>query len=160
VARARPLAILIAAAFPAALAAQQEPLTYPEFRADAFFANGTTVQGGAGIVVPAGVYVRVGLDGGAGESWRHGSSFVSGRVDLIARFLLDPLRENAVAFSFGGGLSEPIDRDGFRTPYLTIVMDVELGGRRRGGFTPALELGLGGGARVGFVLRRSPPRWR
>jgi hypothetical protein len=160
VARALPLAILIAAAFPAALAAQQEPLTYPEFRADAFFASGTTVQGGAGIVVPAGVYVRVGLDGGAGESWRHGSSFASGRVDLIARFLLDPLRENNVAFSFGGGLGEPIDRDGLRTPYLTIVMDVELGGRRRGGFTPALEVGLGGGARVGFVLRRSPPRWR
>jgi hypothetical protein len=158
VARARPLAILIAAALPAALAAQQEPLTYPELRADAFFANGSTVQGGAGIVVPAGAYVRVGLDGGAGESWRHGSSFASGRVDLIVRFLLDPLRENNVAFSFGGGLSEPIDHDGSRTPYLTIVMDVE--GRRRGGFTPALEMGLGGGARVGFVLRRSPPRWR
>lgn len=157
-ARARPLAILIAAALPTALAAQQEPLTYPELRADAFFASGTTVQGGAGIVVPAGAYVRVGLDGGAGESWRHGSSFASGRVDVVARFLLDPLRENSVAFSFGGGLSEPIDRDGFRTPYLTIVMDVE--GRRRGGFTPALEVGLGGGARVGFVLRRSPPRWR
>ncbi|HEY2163591.1 MAG TPA: hypothetical protein VGH04_06365 [Gemmatimonadaceae bacterium] len=145
-------------ALPAALAAQQEPLTYPELRADAFFANGTTVQGGAGIVVPAGVYVRVGLDGGAGESWRDGSSFASGRVDLIARFLLDPLRENNIAFSFGGGLSEAIDRAGFRTPYLTIVMDVE--GRRRGGFTPAIEVGLGGGARVGFVLRRSSPRWR
>jgi hypothetical protein len=158
VARARPLAILIVAVLPAALAAQQEPLAYPELRVDALFANGSTVQGGAGIVVPAGAYVRVGLDGGAGESWRHGSSFASGRVDLIARFLLDPLRENKVAFSFGGGLSEPIDHDGFRTPYLTIVMDVE--GRRRGGFTPALEVGLGGGARVGFVLRRSPPRWR
>jgi len=158
VARARPLAILIVAVLPAALAAQQEPLAYPELRVDAFFASGSTVQGGAGIVVPAGAYVRVGLDGGAGESWRHGSSFASGRVDLIARFLLDPLRENNVAFSFGGGLSEPIDHDGFRTPYLTIVMDVE--GRRRGGFTPALEVGLGGGARVGFVLRRSPPRWR
>ncbi len=157
-ARARPLAILIAVVLPAALAAQQEPLTYPEFRADAFFASGTTVQGGAGVVVPAGVYVRVGLDGAAGESWRDGTSFASGRIDLIARFLLDPLRENNVAFSFGGGLSAPIDHDGFRTPYLTVVMDIE--GRRRGGFTPALELGLGGGARVGFVLRRSPPRWR
>lgn len=157
-ARARPLAILIAVALPAAVAAQQQPLAYPELRADAFFANGTTVQGGAGIVVPAGVYVRVGLDGGAGASWRDGSSFASGRVDLVARFLLDPLRENNIAFSFGGGLSEAIDRDGFKTPYLTIVMDVE--GRRRGGFTPALEVGLGGGARVGFVLRRSPPRWR
>jgi hypothetical protein len=158
VARARSLAILLAAALPAALAAQQEPSTYPELRADAFFANGATVQGGAGIVVPAGVYVRVGLDGAAGGSWREGSSSASGRIDVVARFLLDPLRETSVAFSFGGGLSAPIDRDGFRTPYLTVVMDVE--GRRRGGFTPALEVGLAGGARVGFVLRRSPPRWR
>lgn len=157
-ARARPLAILAVAALPAALAAQQEPLTYPEFRADAIVANGTSVQGAAGIVFPAGVYVRVGLDGGAGASWRDGTSSATGRIDLIARFLLDPLRETGLAFSAGGGLSAPIGRDGFRTPYLTIVMDIE--GRRRGGFTPAFEVGLGGGARVGFVLRRSPPRWR
>ena len=157
-ARARSLAILIGVAVPAALAAQQTPLVYPELRADAIVASGTTVQGGAGVVFPAGVYVRVGLDGGVGTTWRDASSFTTGRIDLVARFLLDPLRETGLAFSAGGGLSAPIEHDGFRTPYLTIVVDVE--GRRRGGFTPALEVGLGGGGRVGIVLRRSPPRWR
>jgi len=158
VARARPLAILAVAVLPAAVAAQQAPLVYSEFRADAIIATGTTVQGAAGVVFPAGVYVRVGLDAGVGSTWREASSFTTGRVDLIARFLLDPLRETGLGFSAGGGLSAPIGRDGFTTPYLTIVVDVE--GRRRGGFTPALEVGLGGGARIGFVLRRSPPRWR
>src|SRR5262249_53201901 len=142
-----------------ALAAQQQsPSIYPEFRADAIVANGGTVQGGAGIVLPVGPYVRVGLDGAAGETWRHGSSSTAGRVDVIARYLLDPLRENDVALSMGGGLSVPIDEDGFRTPYLALVIDIE--GRRHAGFTPALEVGLGGGARIGFVFRRSPPRWR
>jgi hypothetical protein len=157
VARARPLAFVLSATLSAAAAAQQ-PSIYPEFRADAIIATGGTVQGGAGMVVPTGAYVRVGLDGAAGVSWRDGSSSTTGRVDLIARFLLDPLRENNVALSIGGGLSAPIDRDGFRTPLLTLVVDVE--GRRRGGLTPALEVGLGGGARIGIVFRRSPPRWR
>ncbi len=140
------------------LPAQQEPAAYPELRVDGIFANGSTVQGGAGFVAPVGVYVRFGLDGAVGASWRDGSSATTGRVDAIARFLLDPLRENDLGFSLGGGLSAPITGDGFKTPYLTVVLDVE--GRRRNGWTPALEVGLGGGARVGFVLRRSPPRWR
>ena len=30
----------------------------------------------------------------------------------------------------------------------------------RGNITPALQVGLGGGTRIGFALRTSPPRWR
>lgn len=142
----------------ARLAAQQNPSAYPEFRTDAILARGTAGQAGAGVVVPLGVYVRLGLDGAAGATWQGGVSSASGRVDAIARFLLDPLRENGTALSIGGGLSTPIRRDGVKSPYLTVVVDVE--GKRRGGFTPGLELGLGGGARIGVVLRRSPPRWR
>jgi hypothetical protein len=43
-------------------------------------------------------------------------------------------------------------------PYLTVVIDVE--GRMRGPVTPALQVGLGGGTRVGVVLRASKARWR
>ena len=158
-ARARSLAIAFAlGATNAAAAAAQEPAVYPELRADAIFGGRSTVQGGVGIVAPVGVYVRFGFDGAVGTTWHDGTSSAVGRVDAIARFLLDPLRENDLGFSVGGGLSAPITGDGFRTPYLTLVIDVE--GRRRGGWTPGVELGLGGGARIGFVLRRSPPRWR
>jgi hypothetical protein len=141
-----------------AVRAQQAPSVYPEVRLDAILGNGTAAQGGVGVVVPAGVYVRLGIDGAAGAVWHDGASSTEGRVDAVARFLLDPLRENDVALSVGGGLSVPIRRDGVKTPYLTVVIDVE--GRRQGGLTPALQIGLGGGARVGLVLRRSPPRWR
>lgn len=152
------MALALSAMNAVIVAAQQAPTAYPEFRADAIFAGRTTAQGGIGLVAPVGVYVRFDVDGAVGTTWHDGTSSAVGRVDAIARFLLDPLRENAMGFSVGGGLSTPITDDGFRTPYLTLVMDVE--GRRRGGWTPAVELGLGGGARIGFVLRRSPPRWR
>jgi hypothetical protein len=142
----------------ARLAGQQTPSAYPEIRADAILGNGAVGQAGAGVVVPMGIYVRFGLDGAAGATWQGGGSSASGRIDAIARFLFDPLRENGTALSLGGGLSAPIQRDGVKSPYLTLVVDVE--GKRRGGVTPAVELGLGGGARIGVVLRRSPPRWR
>ena len=159
-ARAHPVAIALALSALNAVVgvAQQSPTVYPELRGDAIFAGRSTVQGGVGLVAPVGVYVRFDLDGAVGTSWHDGTSSAVGRVDAIARFLLDPLRESALGFSVGGGLSTPITGDGFRTPYLTLVMDVE--GQRRGGWTPGVELGLGGGARIGFVLRRSPPRWR
>ena len=140
------------------LTAQQSPSAYPEFRADAILAKGSTGQAGAGVVVPLGVYVRFGLDGAGGATWENGASSASARVDAIARFLLDPLRENGTAISIGGGLSAPIRKGGMKSPYLTTVVDVE--GTSRGGITPAVEFGLGGGARIGVVLRRSPPRWR
>jgi hypothetical protein len=151
-------AAVLSAAIAPRLAAQQEPRMYAELRADAFLASGGSAQAGGGIVIPAGVYARVGLDGAAGVRWHDGTSSGVGRIDLIARFLLDPLRENNIGLSVGGGLSAPIDGNGFKTPLLTVVLDVE--GRQRAGWTPGLELGLGGGARVGVVLRRSPPRWR
>ena len=157
-ARARSLAIAFALGATNAAAAQQEPTAYPELRADAIFGGRSTVQGGVGVVAPLGVYVRFDVDGALGTSWHDGTSSGVGRVDAVARFLLDPLRENDLGFSVGGGLSTPITGDGFRTPYLSLVIDVE--GRRRAGWTPGVELGLGGGARIGFVLRRSPPRWR
>jgi hypothetical protein len=160
VARARSLAIafILGGTHAATAAAQQEPTAYPELRADAIFAGRSTAQGGVGIVAPVGVYVRFALDGAFGTNWHDGTSSAVGRIDAIARFLLDPLRENDLALSVGGGLSAPITGDGFRTPDLTLVLDVE--GQRHGGWTPGVELGLGGGARIGFVLRRSPPRWR
>ena len=64
-----------------------------------------------------------------------------------------------MALSFGGGVSVPYtDGDPHVRPYLTVVIDVE--GRMRGPVTPALQVGLGGGTRIGVVLRASKARWR
>ena len=135
------------------------PPTYFEFRIDAIVARATAAQAGVGAVMPMGTYVRLSVDGAGGATFRDGSSRASGRIDAIARFLLDPFREAPVGLSVGGGLSLPyVDGDKRVRPYLTAVVDIE--GRRRGALTPAVQFGLGGGTRVGVVLRMSQPRWR
>jgi hypothetical protein len=140
--------------------AQNNPPTYAEYRADAIVGRATTAQLGAGVVIPGGVYGRLSVDGAAGATWRDGGTHASGRVDLIGRFLLDPFREAPVGVSLGAGVSVPyVAGDAHVRPYLTFVADIE-GRRSRGGLTPALQLGLGGGARVGLVIRRSVSRWR
>jgi hypothetical protein len=140
-------------------AQQQRIPTFTEYRADVLVGRGTAVEGGLGIVIPAGVYVRTSIDGAAGATWRDDSPHASGRVDIISRFLLDPFRETPVGVSLGGGVSVPYASGDRRVrPYLTAVVDVE--GRRRSGITPAIQIGFGGGTRVGFVLRRSPRTWR
>jgi hypothetical protein len=136
-----------------------DPAHYTEYRGDAIVARGTTAQLGAGEVVPIGFYVRFSVDGAAGATWRDGATHASGRVDALARFIFDPLREVPVGLSLGGGLTVPyVSGDKRVRPLIAAVIDVE--GRMHGPITPAIQIGLGGGARVGFVLRTSALRWR
>ena len=157
-------AVLAAIAASAALAPRanaqlRAPSPYPEYRADAIVGSRTAAQAGVGLVVPMGIYVRLGVDAAAGATWGHETVNPSGRVDAIGRFLFDPFREVPVGVSVGGGLSLPYAAHDPRVrPYLTAVLDVE--GRLHGRVTPSLELGVGGGARIGVVLRTSPARWR
>jgi hypothetical protein len=155
--------LLSALILPRVAFAQQQsvavPPSYIEYRADAIVTRGTALEGGLGAVLPLGTYVRMSIDGAAGPTWRDGSVHASGRVDAISRFLLDPFREVPVGVSLGGGVSVPyVAGDKRVRPYLTVVADIE--GRKHGAFTPAMQIGLGGGARIGFVLRTSPMRWR
>lgn len=153
------LAVAFGAPWRAGAQSSNEPPAYAEYRADAIVGRNATVQLGGGGVLPASVYGRISLDGAAGATWRDGSAHASGRVDMIGRFLLDPFREVPVGVSLGAGVSVPyVAGDAHVRPYLVLVADIE--GRRRGGLTPALQVGLGGGARIGVVLRRSTSRWR
>lgn len=125
-----------------------------EFRLDAVFARSGAVEAAYGLTVPAGIYVRPGLVAGIGAG-RHG---VEGRSDLIARFSFDPFRQSRWAPYAGAGLSGRYrsELDGGSKAYLLIFLGVEgplpLGERM--GWVPALEVGLGGGGRVGLVLRQ------
>lgn len=153
------ITLLISTIGAASLRAQAVPPSYAEYRVDAIVTRGLAAQAGIGGVTSAGPYARLSLDAAAGPSWRDGSAAMSGRIDALGRFLLDPFRESPVALSLGGGVSVPYRRgDVHLRPYLTAVVDIE--GRRRGPVTPALQLGIGGGVRVGVVFRRSPLRWR
>ena len=125
-----------------------------EGRLDGIFARTAGVEAGLGITIPAGIYVRSGLLAGLGAG-RHG---VEGRTDFVSRFSLDPFRQSRWAPYAGGGISGRYrsELDGGSRAYLLIFLGVEgplpLG--EMSGWVPAFELGLGGGARVGIVLRQ------
>jgi hypothetical protein len=97
--------------------------------------NTGTLQGGVGVNVPLGIYVRLEL------------------VGAIARFLLDPFDEASWGLSIGGGMSAMFEASVATHEYLVVVADLEA--PRIGAVTPALQIGLGGGVRVGIVLRAS-----
>ena len=142
-------AVLMTAALAAPLRAQapRAPLV-PEVRVDVVGASPTTVQGAVGVEIPAGCYVRVGVLAGAGASWTRDESGAAGRLDVLARFLLDPFHQSRWGFSAGGGISL-LAREGERVqPELLVALDLE-GPRWSNGVSPSIQVGLGGGVRAG-----------
>jgi hypothetical protein len=133
-----------------------------EARVDYLGPNPNTLHAGAGLNVPVGTYLRVGVIAAGGTSWDDARSGTSLRFDVIGRFTFDPFRERRWGLSAGGGLSVRYDHAvrGSRQwrPLLALVVDVE--GRRLGSIAPALQLGLGGGARVGAIIRGADPNRR
>ena len=139
----------------APLHAQQLVPLVPELRADLISGRQTLLQVAAGAQVPAGTYARVSVDAGIGPrlSPHDSAGALSGRIDLIARFLLDPGAASRYGLSVGGGLGvlfRPAERG---TPVVIVAAELEGPRRKDGGWVPALQVGLGGGARVGLVLR-------
>ena len=155
------VALFCGAMFAAPLGAQipHQPVQV-ETRADLIVSKWTAVQGGVGVTVPAGLYVRSGIVVAAGGG---GKGFDS-RIDLFSRFNLDPFRENRWGFYAGGGLSGRFaGRDAPRAhAYLLAFAGLEgpLPSAEVAGWVPAIEIGLGGGARIGIALRRGIPRRR
>lgn len=154
--------VLLLATSPASLRAQlaESMRAQPEVRVDATFRDRRQiVEAGAGVQVPMGYYVRVGVVGAVGSSFGNGTSGATGRVDILGRFLFDPFRQNAIGVSAGAGLSLRAERGDRVRPLLMAAVDVE---RRRwaNGISPALQVGLGGGVRVGLGLRWGSTRFR
>jgi hypothetical protein len=108
------------------------------------------VYAGAGLLFPAGTYVRSGLVAAAGVAERSASF----RLDQINIFHLDPFRESRWAPYGGGGLSLRHDVKPDRTS-VHILAVIGLEGPRHNGTTTAFELGLGGGVRASIILRKA-----
>ena len=121
-------------------------------RVDAFIARVDAIHVGAGLTRDLGSYVR--LDGAlAGGVARAGDDTgASGRAELVGRFLLDPFRQSRWGFYAGGGLIARSDDGDDVRGYFTLLFGAEL--PVEGRMLPALELGIGGGTRVGLVVRR------
>ena len=148
------LALSVASSSAAAQGAVS-PGVQPAIRADLVLGHPSAVQAGVGLEIPAGAYVRVGAGVAAGlRTGPADGSPLGGRVDLLGRFLLDPYRQSRYGFSAGAGLSARIERGQRTTPLLLVALDVEEH-YRGDAWVRALQLGLGGGVRVGVVLRRA-----
>jgi hypothetical protein len=127
----------------------------PEARADFIDARAEAAHFGAGVAVAAGTYARLAIIGGAGRAWTDDGSRAAGRVDALVRFVVDPLGEFRWApYAFGGvgALYDTAER--WRG---VIVGGLGVEGPIAGGVVPAVEVGFGGGARVGLVMRRAMP---
>jgi hypothetical protein len=156
------LAVLCAAVFsPRTLSAQESRIRLqPELRLDGIIADSlSALQLGAGAEIPVGYYVRIGVIGAAGVPLGGSDRGVGGRLDLLGRFLLDPFRQSRIGLSVGGGVSIRAEHGERVRPLILAVLDLE-GRRSSSGLVPALQLGLGGGVRIGAVLRWASARTR
>ena len=133
------------------LAQDTAPIT-GELRLDAL-AGGrespAAVHAGVGIARRMGTYARLALIAGAGPS----EDGFSGRAEAAARFHLDPFRQRR--WGAYGGAGAGVFWGDSTEPFLLILLGVE--GPRRGGWAPAVEVGLSRGVRLGVALRRTPP---
>jgi hypothetical protein len=120
-----------------------------EARGDAIVAGPAAIHAGIGFTAPLGTYVRSGLVGGLGA----GEDGLSGRVDLVSRFQLDPFREHRWAPYAGGGLTARFDAH--RQTRFALLLLVGVDGPARQGLTTAVEAGLGSGGRIGVIIRRA-----
>ncbi len=128
---------------------QSSRTTALEGRADAIISNKSTAQVGIGLSVFGGTYVRLGVVGAVGG----GADGVASRIDGFARFYLDPFRQSRWGLYGGGGLSTRFDEGSRPRAYMLIFAGVD--GPVRNGLTTSFEVGLGGGARIGVILRQS-----
>lgn len=135
-----------------------------EARAEAIAARRASFAFGAGASLPASNYARVALWGsggpllgGNGTSDGDVSSTVL-RAEGVVRFLLDPFAERKRGFYASAGIGSRFMRHTESAQYLVLLLGFE--GRRRRAWVPALELGLGDGARAGVVLRQARRGYR
>jgi hypothetical protein len=150
------VAVAIVASAPAL--AQAPPMS-AEFSLTTLSASHAALEGGAAVVIPSGIYARTSVTAASGLTWNNGTTASASRFEAMSRFLLDPFREAQYGLSLGGGLGVTNTSGGTRwRPYLAFVMDLEL--QQAGGWTPAIQAGLGAGARLAVVLRSGSGRWR
>lgn len=145
------ITVMVVPVAPAAAAAQMQKAasSYVRMaRLDAIVGDPSALQAGVGLIVAATKEFGVGAAVGAGIS----SSGFSGRGDLFGRFSLDPYHGKRWEPYVGGGVTERLDTGGVgdRTYLLGFI---GANGPRTGRIAPGVELGFGGGFRVGVTLQ-------
>lgn len=144
--------------------AQQRPPTAQRLRAslrvDALVDADPATQVGVGVFTRSAYNVRTGLDLGVGAVSRGGDWRSAGRADLIARWLSDPFRQGRWALHAGGGVGLRVERRAVPQTVAIVLLGVERRGARDAAWVPGVEIGLGGGLRLGATLRQDAYRRR
>jgi hypothetical protein len=140
-------------AYPQQRGQAPSPRIQPEARADFIGSRAAAAHLGIGVSVPASTYVRLGLVGALGQAWSTGDATIAGRIDGLIRFVVDPLREFRWAPYAVGGIGGIYDGEEKWRGVLVGALGVE--GPASGRIVPAVEVGFGGGARIGVVVRRA-----
>jgi len=138
--------------------AQQDRAFQNEWRADLFLASSTTVQAGGGGAWTLDRNVRLVALGGAGSTFTNGVGQFSARADLLARYVLDPDRQDKWALYGEGGLGLRYEAAPSWRGVLVAIVGLE--GPKWGNWMPFIEAGYGGGFQLGFGLRRAKARGR
>jgi hypothetical protein len=144
------IALLLSA--PSTVLAQDDgPSIRAEWRADLFLASVDAAHAGIGSSTDLGAYARLDATLGVGAAWIGSEAVASGRADLGVRFLLDPYHQERWGVYGGAGVSTRYEDGPGARVLLTLFAGAELPGDRP--WRPAVEAGIGGGVRVGLVLR-------
>ena len=123
-----------------------------EGRFDAFLARTSSVQIGGALGRNVGEYLRVSLTAAGGTTLSHDAGGFSGRLEGVAHFLLDPDLLHRWGPYLGGGLGARFDEGRGWQGALLLLVGLE---RRHTptGAVPFVEVGYGGGARLGLGIR-------
>lgn len=145
--------VVISISCPLTAAAQRPVEAAPRVaiaaRIDALAAGPAAVHVGAGFTVRTGTYLRSGIDAAAGAS----GDGPSGRIDLVNRFHLDPFRQSRWAPYGGGGAGIRFDEGRRSRPFVLVFAGID--GPVARGMSASFEAGLGGGGRIGMIIRQA-----
>ena len=170
--RAATSGLLLAALAPVAAAQSNPPLPrlMNEGSVNGRWSRGNMIEAGWSVIIPISPYVRTHLTAAGGYIWRNPIWMRESRYETTTRFLLDPFRQSRYGLSFGGGVGmtnsdglygrpDPFGNRPQRwRPFLVAYSDLEL--RKTAGLTPAVQLGIGSGIRLGLLVRSATNRWR
>ena len=128
------------------------PTLQPELRGSLAVAERASASIAAGSNVPAGYYVRVGSVVAVAREFGADHATVW-RAELTGRFLVDPFAEWRWGPYAGGGVAADWRAGRAGRAALLLIAGTDL--PSRAAWRPAVELSVGGGARLALVLKRA-----
>lgn len=126
----------------------------PELRTDVVAGTTSIAHLGGGVHINTGAYVRMAILAGGGYAWRDSVRDASYRLEVQARFLLDPLRTSRFGLYGIGGINAAHDPLAEWQTRLLMGVGVELPAHGRAAL--AIEAALAGGFRISVATRRLP----